>query len=97
MVTIKTEPKVLFPTKRKLGAFPNHAFFEASSIRKVDGKYCFVYSSEHNHDLCYAMSDRPDGGFQFGGVLVDLGDLFLGDAQDEVHANNFWATPMAVC
>ena len=89
MVTIKTEPKVLFPTKGKPGVFPNHAFFEASSIRKVDGKYCFVYSSEHNHDLCYAMSDRPDGGFRFGGVLVDLGDLFLDDAQDETHANNY--------
>ena len=42
MVTIKTEPKVLFPTKGKPGAFPGHAFFEASSIRKVEGKYCFV-------------------------------------------------------
>lgn len=51
MVTIKTEPKVLFPTKGKPGAFPNHAFFEASSIRKVDGKYCFVYSS---FGICWA-------------------------------------------
>lgn len=82
MVTIKTEPKVLFPTKGKPGAFPNHAFFEVSSIRKVDGKYCFVYSSEHHHDLCYAFSDRPDGGFRFGGVLVDLGDLFFPKAYE---------------
>ena len=89
MVTIKTEPKVLFPTKGKPGAFPDHAFFEASSIRKVDGKYCFVYSSEHNHDLCYAFSDRPDGGFRYGGVLVDLGDLYLDSRTDESHANNY--------
>lgn len=88
MVTIRQEPKVLFPTKGREGAFP-HAFFEASSIRKVDGKYCFVYSSEHNHDLCYAMSDRPDGGFVYGGVLVDLGDLFLKGNEDENHANNY--------
>ena len=88
MVTIRTEPRVLFPTKGKDGAFP-HAFFEASSIRKVDGKYCFVYSSEHNHDLCWAMSDRPDGGFRYGGVLVDLGDLYLDGKTDEGHANNY--------
>lgn len=88
MVTIRQEPKVLFPTAGKEGAFP-HAFFEASSIRKVDGKYCFVYSSEHNHDLCYAMSDRPDGGFTYGGVLVDLGDLYLSGNEDEGHANNY--------
>ncbi len=88
MVTIKQEPKVIFPIKGKEGAFP-HAFFEASSIRKVDGKYCFVYSSQYNHDLCYAMSDRPDGGFTYGGVLVDIGDLFLDGNTDESHANNY--------
>jgi len=89
MITIRTEPKVLFPIKGKEGAFPDHAFFEASSIRKVDGRYCFVYSSEHNHDLCYAMSDRPDGGFVYGGVLIDLGDLYLNGNTDELHANNY--------
>ena len=88
MVTIKQEPKVIFPIKGKEGAFP-HAFFEASSIRKVDGKYCFVYSGQHNHELCYAMSDRPDGGFTYGGVLVDLGDLYLNGNEDENHANNY--------
>lgn len=88
MVTIRQEPKVIFPTKGKEGAFP-HAFFEASSIRKVDGKYCFVYSSQYNHDLCYAMSDRPDGGFVYGGVLVDIGDLFLDGITDEAHARNY--------
>lgn len=89
MVTIKQEPKVIFPRKGKPGAFPGHAFFEASSIRKVDGKYCFVYSSENNHDLCYAMSDRPDGDFRYGGVLVDLGDLYLDGNADETKAKNY--------
>ena len=55
----------------------------------MDGKYCFVYSSQYNHDLCYAMSDRPDGGFTYGGVLVDLGDLYLNGNEDEGHANNY--------
>ena len=88
MVTIRQEPRVLFPTKGKPGAFP-HAFFEASSIRKVGKKYCFVYSSEYNHDLCYAMSDYPDRGFVYGGVLVDLGDLFLWGNTDETRADNY--------
>ena len=88
MVTIKQGPKVIFPVKDRPGAFP-HAFFEASSIRKSNGRYYFVYSSEHNHDLCYAVSDRPDGGFEYKGVLVDLGDLFLDGNTDEEHANNY--------
>ena len=88
MVTIRQEPKVLFPIKGKEGAFP-HAFFEASSIRKVGSKYCFVYSGQHNHELCYAMSDCPDRDFAYGGVLVDLGDLYLDGNEDESHANNY--------
>ena len=88
MVTIRQEPKLLFPRAGRPGAFP-HGFFEASSIRKVDGRYCFVYSGEHNHELCWAMSDRPDGGFVYGGVLVDLGDLYLDGHEDEGHANNY--------
>ena len=91
MVTIKQEPKLLFPIQGREGAFP-HPFFEASSIRKVDGKYCFVYCSTCNHDLCYAMSDRPDGGFVYGGVLVDIGDVGLHGVTDERHANNYLGT-----
>lgn len=89
MVTIKTGPELLFPTKNKPGAFENHAFFEASSMRKVDGKYCFVYSSQHNHELCYAMSESPRGPFTFGGALVDIGDLFLDGNTDEKKATNY--------
>ena len=89
MVTIKTGPDLLFPIKGKPGAFKDHAFFEASSIRKIDGKYCFVYSSEHNHELCYAMSDSPKGPFTYGGTLVDLGDLYLENNIDENHASNY--------
>lgn len=89
MVTIKSGPELLFPAKGRKGAFEDHAFFEASSIRKVDGKYCFVYSSEHNHDLCYAMSDSPKGPFTFGGRLVDIGDLGINGNEDESHAANY--------
>ena len=91
MVTIKRNPKLLFPRKGNgnPGSFAGHEFFEASSIRKIDGKYVFVYSSCNNHELCYAVSDRPDGGFRFGGTLVDQGDLYLNGNTDESHAANY--------
>lgn len=89
MVTIKTGPDLLFPVKGRPGAFPDHAFFEASSIRKIDGRYCFVYSSEHNHELCCAWADDPKGPFTFGGTLVDLGDLYLDGNEDESRAANY--------
>jgi arabinoxylan arabinofuranohydrolase len=87
MVTVKSGPKMLFP-KAGPGAFPGHEFFEASSIRKIDGRYCFVYSSRHNHELCHAVSDRPDGGFEFAGTLVSQGDVFLG-GRTEAEAVNY--------
>ncbi|CUQ52428.1 MULTISPECIES: family 43 glycosylhydrolase [Hungatella] len=89
MLTIKEGPILLFPIKGKAGAFKNHAFFEASSIRKVGSQYCFVYSSEHNHDLCYALSDSPMGPFTFEGRLIDIGDLGLAGNEDEKHASNY--------
>ncbi|MCD8341956.1 MAG: family 43 glycosylhydrolase [Clostridiales bacterium] len=88
MVTIKTAPKLLFP-KEGPGSFPNHEFFEASSIRKDGDRYIFVYSSRHNHELCYATSHRPDGGFVYGGTLVSQGDLFLDGNEDETKGTNY--------
>ncbi len=91
MLTMKTEPQLLFP-RRGLGDpgdFAGHEFFEASSIRKVDGRYVFVYSSCNNHELCWAVSERPDGGFRFGGTLVDQGDLYLAGETDERRALNY--------
>lgn len=88
MVTIRKEPKLLFP-KAGPGSFPNHEFFEASSIRKDGSKYIFTYSSRHNHELCYAVSDYPDRDFRFGGTLVDQGDLFLNGNEEENGASNY--------
>lgn len=88
MVTIREAPKLLFP-KQGDGSFPNHEFFEASSIRKDGEKYIFVYSSLHNHELCYAVSDYPDRDFVFGGTLVDLGDMFLDGITEEKSARNY--------
>ena len=88
MLTIKGEPKVIFPRQGPC-AFLYHEFFEASSIRKDGNRYIFVYSSRHNHELCYAVSDQPDGGFTFGGTLVSQGDLFLDGNEDERKGLNY--------
>ena len=52
-----------------------HAFFEASSIRKVGDKYYVIYSAELSHEVCYAVSDSPCRGLVYGGTLVDNADL----------------------
>lgn len=54
--------------------YENHAFFEASSIRKRGDKYYFIYSSQQGCELCYAISDRPDGEYRYGGVIVSNND-----------------------
>ncbi|MCR4736222.1 MAG: family 43 glycosylhydrolase [Treponema sp.] len=57
--------------------FKDHAFFEASSIRKVGSTYYFVYSSQVMHELCYATSQNPREGFKYGGVIVSNCDLHI--------------------
>lgn len=88
MLTIAAPERLVFPNRGE-GSFPGHEFFEASSIRKYDGMYYFVYSSRLNHELCYAVSDRPDGGFRYGGTLVSNGDIGLPGVPDERHARNY--------
>lgn len=89
MLTVIREPKKLMPSvcESEGTGFEGHEFFEASSIRKINGKYYFVYSSVNSHELCYAVSDRPDGGYRFGGTLVDIGDVYL-DGRDAKDALN---------
>ena len=57
--------------------FDEHPFFEASSIRKNNDTYYFVYSSSVMHELCYAVSKNPTSGFTYGGVLVSNCDLHI--------------------
>ena len=77
MLTVKEAPKHIFPYKVKGTSFEEHRFFEASSMRKVNDKYYFVYSSWLNHELCYATSDYPDKDFTYGGTIVSNGDVGL--------------------
>lgn len=56
-------------------------FFEASSIRKIEDKYVFVYSRwtrdgefglpVTNYTLAYAYSDAPLGPWTYGGTIID--------------------------
>ena len=72
MLTIVKEPEFVVPSApyAKGSGYEGHEFFEASSIRERNGKYYFVYSSVEGHELCYAISDRLDGGFTYKGVIV---------------------------
>ena len=56
-------------------------FFEASSIRKIEDKYVFIYSRwtelgefglpDTNYTLAYAYSDHPLGPWTYGGTIID--------------------------
>ena len=79
MITVKRGPELVLPNwANSVGtSYEGHEFFEASSMRKINGKYYLIYSSVNGHELCYATSDRPDGGFAFGGTLVSNADIYL--------------------
>ena len=79
MLTIIEEPVFIVPGSQysKGTSFEGHEFFEAPSIRKRGDKYYFIYSSRWFHELSYAVSDRPTGGFEYAGVLVSNGDLHI--------------------
>jgi hypothetical protein len=59
--------------------YEGHEFFEASSMRKFNGKYYFIYSSVNGHELCYATGDKPLGKFVYKGTLVSIGDLGISE------------------
>lgn len=77
MCTTKGIPTMLIPggAHSQGTTFQGHAFYEASSMRKIGETYYFIYSSELGHELCFAMSKYPDKGFAFGGIIVSNGDL----------------------
>jgi arabinoxylan arabinofuranohydrolase len=53
-------------------------FFEASSPRKVNGTYYFVYSPRHGSNLAYATSNSPTGPFEVKGSIIDNGQDYPG-------------------
>jgi len=77
MITVKDGPFHNLPIINDADGteYEAHPFFEASSIRKINGKYYFVYSSCWMHELCWAVADSPLGEYHFGGVLVSNADI----------------------
>lgn len=88
MLTIVKEPRIVVPGScySEGTSFEKHAFFEASSIRKFDGRYYFIYSSEVMHELCYATSDSPEGPYTYGGVIVSNADIGIDSYKDAKQA-----------
>lgn len=78
-------PTIPGPVKAKGTEFEGHAFFEASSPRKINGKYYLIYSSELSHELCYAVSDYPNKEFRYGGTLISIGDIGYQGNQEPVN------------
>lgn len=70
--------KDMIPSKNQDNLF---RFFEASSIRKIEGKYVFIYSRwtadgdfglpQSNYTLAYAYADAPLGPYTYGGTIID--------------------------
>lgn len=85
MLTVLTEPKKILPGQLDATGteFAGHAFFEASSIRKIADTYYFIYSSEVNHELCYATSRYPDRDFSYGGVIISNGDIGMNGRKEK--------------
>lgn len=79
MKTILAGPVPILPggNRTEGTGFEGHGFYEASSPRKLRGKYVMVYSGETSHELAYALADAPLGPYCYAGVLVSNGDLGL--------------------
>ena len=53
-----------------------HEFHEGSSVKKINGRYYYLFTDTHRHgnratSLGYAVSDYPDHGFEYGGIVID--------------------------
>ena len=87
MLSATDEPCRILPTDTRKTDFAGHAFFEGSSIRKIGDLYYFIYSSQNNHELCYATSRYPDRDFTFRGTIISNGDIGLNGRRDRDRLN----------
>ena len=85
------------------GCFGRESFFEASSPRKMFGKYVYIYSRRVNepvpelgiHEDCngflsYVWSDRPLKGWQWGGDISFNGGEILADGEGKGTMTYRW-------
>lgn len=84
MLTIEEDITFVAPSKHLAqgSGYEGHEFFEASSMRKVNGKYYFIYSSINGHELCYATGDSPKGPFKYRGVIISNCDKGISSYKD---------------
>lgn len=92
MLTVKNDAVRIIQEKSKGTSFEKHAFFEGSSIRKIYDTYYFIYSSQKNHELCYATSKYPDRDFSFGGTIVSTGDVGFNGRKEKDRINTTGTT-----
>lgn len=81
MATVKPGTQIVYDMVSPLDEDGEGHFFEASSIRKIDDKYVFIYSRrtpdgefglpQSNYTLAYAYSDNPLGPYTYGGTIID--------------------------
>lgn len=91
MLTAKDTPHCEIPGEAydKGTGYEGHGFYEASSMRKINGKYYWIYSSIQSQELCYAVSDYPDHDFHYGGVLINIGNIgFQGRTENDNFTGN---------
>ena len=88
MLTVKKVTKHILPVPTKENGFKGHMFFEGASVRKINGVYYFIYSSQRNHELCYATSKFPDKDFVFRGTIISNGDVGLEGRKEKDRLNH---------
>ena len=94
MLTVRGDARRIVPGQFSAfgTGFEGHAFYEAASIRRINGIYYFIYSDENSNALCYATSRHPDRDFEFGGVIISNGDVgYMGRKPEDrlnMTANN---------
>ena len=88
MQTMKTLPKLVIPGYKygKNTSFEDHEFLEAASLRKYNDTYYLLYSSKHQHELCYATSKYFDHGYEYQGILISNASK---TSDDDIYKNNY--------
>ncbi len=92
MLTVKDDAVRIIPEKTRGTDFKGHGFFEGSSVRKINDIYYFIYSSQLNHELCYATSKYPDRDFKYGGTIVSAGDVGINGRKEKDSLNTVGTT-----
>ncbi len=62
------------------------------ALYSKERSYYFIYSSQLNHELCYATSKYPDRDFKYGGTIVSAGDVGLNGRKQSDTLNTIGTT-----